>query len=41
MVSIKILIMKKLTTLSVLSFAIVFLPGCQIIGDIFKAGVWV
>ena len=33
--------MKKLTIFSVLSLVIVFLPGCQIIGDIFKAGVWV
>ena len=33
--------MKKITLFSVFALVIVFLPGCQIIGDIFKAGVWV
>ncbi|QEC66817.1 phosphatidate cytidylyltransferase [Panacibacter ginsenosidivorans] len=36
--------MKKLsayTSLSVLTLMILLLTGCQAIGDIFKAGVWV
>lgn len=34
--------MKKIiSTAAVLSLIIILLPGCEAIGDIFKAGVWV
>lgn len=33
--------MKKLMTLSFLSMILLMMSGCQVIGDIFKAGVWV
>ena len=33
--------MKKISGALLLLVIIVMMPGCQIIGDIFKAGVWV
>ena len=33
--------MKQFITLSFLSMVLVMMSGCQVIGDIFKAGVWV
>jgi len=33
--------MKNLNILSFFLFGLIFLSGCQAIGDIFKAGVWV
>jgi hypothetical protein len=32
--------MKNITALTILSILIISLSSCQLIGDIFKAGVW-
>jgi hypothetical protein len=34
-------IMNKITLSIILLLSIMFYPGCELIGDIFKAGIWV